>query len=592
MQCIPIRGARPIRQQPTRFRLGPCFIAGFLAVPLTLLPLMTPEPFAEAPPVRSAELIAQEAKTLWESSAIPAALDLLDQGILSHPGALTLKKLRGDILATSRDPQEAVQAYETVLAQHPSAVDVRWAKWSVLTRWGQADASITELRRIAQVDERNPLVHLRLAQELRKLDRLEESLVSYEKAVELVPDLLSWRLALARARFDLLDYQAAGNEVQYVLHKIPPGSPLEQPANALRSLVDGSSMERGRRFQRVLTPDATEAQLKEWAFLRADAWRLFSGKQYQEAEPIYRRMLNLNPVDPTATYQFGMTLMQLGKCQEALNIFRKLSDLDATEEEYTDSVFRMGQCLADLERWEDAFVHFQILYDSALEFEKTYKNVQLPPGTRVLDKNKLAAWLDKVRPHVPDWEKLNTSEAAPDASGNASAGSTITAEADLYKRAMERLKPQKLLDPRASLVGRDADFSLFRFVIPSGKVMRDDFPTGAHEFIPLDAGDSFSTTQTVIYLVFRLVSDSYDAVPLSTQCFLETSEMSGQPQAIIQDHVSMSMSDQSGYFTLPSPEKGWTPGLYRCGLFAGDRTSAYNQVDEVRFRIIEPRPAS
>ena len=37
---------------------------------------------------------------------------------------------------------------------------------------------------------------------------------------------------------------------------------------------------------------------------------------------------------------------------------------------------------------------------------------------------------------------------------------------------------------------------------------------------------------------------------------------------------------------------GWAPGLYRCGLFAGERASAYTQVDEVRFRIVEPRRVS
>jgi hypothetical protein len=50
----------------------------------------------------------------------------------------------------------------------------------------------------------------------------------------------------------------------------------------------------------------------------------------------------------------------------------------------------------------------------------------------------------------------------------------------------------------------------------------------------------------------------------------------------------MAMNDQSGYFRLPAPKTGWAPGLYRCGLFAGERTSAYTQADEVRFRIIKP----
>jgi len=92
--------------------------------------------------------------------------------------------------------------------------------------------------------------------------------------------------------------------------------------------------------------------------------------------------------------------------------------------------------------------------------------------------------------------------------------------------------------------------------------------------------------------VFGLVSASYDAVPLTAQCFLETSEMTGEQRALAQDQVIMSMSDQSGYFKVSSPNTGWTPGLYRCGLFVGERTSADTQADEVRFRIIKPRRSS
>ena len=137
-------------------------------------------------------------------------------------------------------------------------------------------------------------------------------------------------------------------------------------------------------------------------------------------------------------------------------------------------------------------------------------------------------------------------------------------------------------------MGRDADFSWFRFVIPASQVMRDDFPTGEHDFIPINPGDSFPTTQKEIYLVFGLVSASFDAVPLTARCFLETSEMTGEQRALPQDRVMMSMSDQSGYFKLSPPKTGWKPGLYRCGLFAGERTSADTQVDEVRFRIMNP----
>jgi len=551
----------------------------------------TTGPWAQDLPHASPERLEEQAKAMWESGAVTPALDVLEEGIQHHPGALTLHKLRGDILATSRGPQEAVRAYETALAQQPAALEVRWAKWSVLMRWGQAAESLAELQRIAQIDRRNPLTQLRLAQELRKLDRLEESLEAYQNAVTLAPELLGWRLALARARFDILDYRGADADVQYVLNHAPPGSPLELPAkNQLAQHYE--SMERGRRFIPALTPDASEQQLREWAAIRADAWRLFSTGHYQDAEPIYRRVMALNPRDTLARHQLGLTLMQLGRCHDALAVFGSVLNMNPSEDDYADTVFRMGQCLVELEQWEDAFVHFQTLYNSAVEFEENNKDVQLPAGTRVLAKDKLARWLDKIRPHIPELAHMSATEATVmSAPSDTTSPSAVPEEDPRFDPALERLTPQKTLDPQGTLMGRDADFSWFRFVIPAGKVIRDDFPTGAHEFIPLNPNDTFPTTQPEIYLVFGLVSASYDAIPLSAHCVQELAEVAGKAPPIAQDRVMMAMNDQSGYFRLSAPTTGWAPGLYRCGLFAGELTSAYTQADEVRFRIVQPTPS-
>jgi hypothetical protein len=206
-----------------------------------------------------------------------------------------------------------------------------------------------------------------------------------------------------------------------------------------------------------------------------------------------------------------------------------------------------------------------------------------------LDKEKLARWLEKVRPHVPDMEKPKGSGAAKSAPSGGSSAPPVLSEEERYRQAVERLKPQKALDGKASLMGRDADFSLFRFVIPANQVMRDDFPTGEHDFIPIHPGDSFATAQKEIYLVFGLVTASYDAVTVTAQCGLETSEVTGEQRILAQDRVVLSTSDLSGYFMLSPPKTGWTPGLYRCGLFEGERASAYTLVDEVRFRILDPK---
>jgi len=531
-----------------------------------------------------ADEVVERAKAAWDRGAATTAMEILDHSLGAHPEAITLHKVRGDILSTFRNPQEAVQAYDQVLAAKPAALDVRWAKWGLLVRWGQEEKAIAELHNIARIDAKNPLIHWRLAQELRKLDRLEESLESYKRAVQLMPDLLGWRLALARARFDVLDYPGADADLHYVLQHVTPGSPLELPANnQLAQLYE--SMDRGRRFSPALTPTATATQLKEWADLRSEAWKLFEAGRFQEAEPVYRKLIALNPSDPIATHQLGLTLMQLGQCKEALAVFGNMSNLNPSEEDFADTTYRMGQCYVELERWEEAFIHFQILYDAAVEFEQANKGVPFPAGTRVLAKEKIARWLDRVRPHVPELAKLKEEEAKAEKElGNRT---PELPEEALYAKVVERLKPQKTLETGAAIAGRDADFSWFRFVIPATKVVRDDFPTGAHEFIPLYPGDTFPATQPEIYLVFRLVSDSFDAVPLTARCGLETSDMTEDPQTMVQDRVMTTANDRSGYFLLTPQKSSWTPGYYRCGLFAGEQTSAYSYVDEVRFRIID-----
>ncbi len=559
--------------------------AVFVTLALTLVLMAGPCAVADDGARPLVDGVVEHAKAAWDRGAVTTALDILDHGLGVHPEAVTLHKIRGDILSTFRNPQEAVQAYDRVLVTQPAALDVRWAKWGLLVRWGQEEEAIAELHNIARIDAKNPLIHWRLAQELRKLDRLEESLESYKQAVQLMPDLLSWRLALARARFDVLDYQGADADLHHVLQHVAPGSPLELPAkNQLAQLHE--SMERGRRFQPALTPAATATQLKEWAAIRSEAWKLFEAGRFQDAEPVYRRLLALNPDDPISTHQLGLTLMQLGQCQEALAVFGNLSNLNPSEEDFADTTFRMGQCYVELERWEEAFIHFQILYDAAVEFEQANKDVPFPAGTRVLAKEKITRWLDKVRPHVPELVKLKEEEAKAEKQSVDS--TSAPSEEALYAKAVERLKPHKTLDTGAAIAGRDADFSWFRFVISATKVVRDDFPTGAHEFIPLHPGDTFPATQLEIYLVFRLVSDSLDAVPLTARCGLEISDMTEDSQTIVQDRVMTTTNDRSGYFLLTPQKSDWTPGYYRCGLFAGEQTSAYSYVDEIRFRIVEP----
>ena len=571
----------------TPFHIWPISTAKWQAVSLLLLLFLLASQeitVAEEGSTASVSSLLQRAEEAWTDGANFQALEMLDQGLQDDPQSVPLLKLYADILSTSRRPQDAITTYEKVLQQTPKALNVRWAKWSVLLRSGKGNEAVDELRHIARQDPLNPLVHLRMAVELRKLDRLEDSVSAYQNALELASNLPSWRLALARAKFDILDYRGAHDEVQEVLKQVASGSPEEAAAQSLLSIVFGATKERGRRFQPIFSPEGTSAQRKEWAIIRADAWNLFESGRYHEAEPIYRRILELKPSDYRAIHELGSTLMELGRYEEAIAMLQRGIDTSTSDEVQADAMFRIGICLTNLERWSEALEYFDLLHDAALDFESRTKDNPIVPGTKVLDREKLEEWIAKVRPHVPGAKmpEVPTLDTIPPANPGAEEQMTVA------EMAQKFLKPSDPITTRAALLGRDADFSLFRFVIPANRVMRDDLQGGTHEFIPINPGDTFFTTQKEIYLVFGLVTASYDEVPLTVECYLEREKISRQDKGLTRDQVILAMNDQSGYFVLSPPETGWKPGLHRCGIFVGGQVSAYTNTDEVRFRIIEP----
>jgi len=176
------------------------------------------------------------------------------------------------------------------------------------------------------------------------------------------------------------------------------------------SVVYGATKERGRRFEWVFTPHGTAAERKEWASIRADAWRLFEAKRYQEAEPIFRRVLELKPSDYGAQHDLGVTLMELDRCEEGLPILEKVLEMTVKDEPLADTFFQIGVCKAKLGRWSEALDHFEILYDAAVDFEKRTKNVWVMPGTRVLNREVLGEWKEKARQHIPQAELQHRAE--------------------------------------------------------------------------------------------------------------------------------------------------------------------------------------
>ncbi len=107
--------------------------------------------------------------------------------------------------------------------------------------------------------------------------------------------------------------------------------------------------------------------------------------------------------------------MELGQYEEALSLLQKTIELGPTSESFNEvfleSIFRIGQNLVALERWEEALLHFEILQEiatvppeslnatqprresPAANSTKPEENIDFPPATlsgKIIDKEELA----------------------------------------------------------------------------------------------------------------------------------------------------------------------------------------------------------
>ena len=112
--------------------------------------------------------------------------------------------------------------------------------------------------------------------------------------------------------------------------------------------------------------------------IRAEGYRLFEAGRFQEAEPVYRELLRLNPMDPLANQHLSLILMGLGRW-EALAFSQPAAEFDPTDEEHTTTAFRMGQCLVELGAGKRPICNSRPLQCN-VEFENPREKYSFRPG--------------------------------------------------------------------------------------------------------------------------------------------------------------------------------------------------------------------
>lgn len=539
-------------------------------------------PHAVATAAEDLSGLIAELSQAWQQGRSKDVADRFDEARRLAPQDYRVHKAYGDFLTANRRNEDALAAYRRAAELAPNALEVHWATWSLLDRMGAQDQAILSLKEIVRLDSDNPLAHLRLAKALRNVDRLEESADSFRRATERDPDHLVYRLPYARALYDILQYEQARREVETVLARAPHDSPEAAAAQNLLGLVKGDSSDKGRRAvtNRNITIPGVDMAVrgKRWALARDKAWQLMREERYAETERALREVLAIMPDDYKIHYDLGLTLIQLGRYEEAIASFRAGIRVSKFGEWYPDSLYRIGLCQTKLGRWQEAAARFERVLDIQ-DWRK-----ELSYGMTFPDVTAVKAALEDTRRHI----SANETTAVVPAAGVAIELVRPRSETD----PVPATGPHGLLPEAIALPTQVAPLEVgyaqgwFRQIVPARGVVQDDLPTGLQEFIPINPTDTFTPDEPEIILVFTLTSIPYDEITLTTRWLAERAGTVPPNTLIGMDTAMLTLNDKSGYVRLKRPKDGWPTGTYRVDFYVGDQVDAYSHTAEARFRVV------
>ena len=187
---------------------------------------------------------------------------------------------------------------------------------------GDLAAAASELARAAEVSPEYPDIHYRLGCVLEKLDRREEALDEYRRAIGSSENYLAARSALAfcllRAGRDDEAAEAFGQVLQILVRQVE--EPYEK---GLRRMREGMAAEAEEFFREAFlaAPHKFEEHYRR-------ALRLLKEEEYEKALLDLEEAIALNPKYADLQNFRGVALCELGRLEEGISAFRRSAALN------------------------------------------------------------------------------------------------------------------------------------------------------------------------------------------------------------------------------------------------------------------------
>ncbi len=183
---------------------------------------------------------------------------------------------------------EAAELNSQILKDDPKDNDARGLAATFMLDKGDVSSALSELQSVVTQSPNNPVAHFNLGRAHAARREWEQARQHFQKAIDLRPDYMQPRLALAQLQVTLGDYDAALKSAQEVL---------------------------------AIDRNSTNARLIASAALMGQ-------KKFADSRQLLDSMLKVNPSSPDVLFQLGVANLAENKYKEAADAFRRAYELN------------------------------------------------------------------------------------------------------------------------------------------------------------------------------------------------------------------------------------------------------------------------
>ena len=301
-----------------------------------------------------------------------SAIKEFREGIEKDPKKkVTYQKRIIETLMRQGKRNEAAEINAQILKANPEDNDAKGLEASLLLDRGDVNKALQELQGVVTRAPDNPVARFNLGRAHAALGQDEQARQMYQKAIELRPDYVMARLALAQLQVRRSEFDAALKAAQQIL-AIDRG-------NVNARLIESAALMGQRKYgdSRALLGDMLKANPTSPDVLFQLGVVSLAENKYKEAEESFRKAYELNPANSRGLLGMVETQMAQNKPDEAIKILGGEAAKNPTR---LDLQVQLGNLAVRAGKYDVAIQYFQKVLDSLDKNNKARGDLYLRIG--------------------------------------------------------------------------------------------------------------------------------------------------------------------------------------------------------------------